>query len=99
MSSVSRRPTASAARRESTYPGIGCDVPSHVYSYSFAPNPDFTRMFSPGHEIQAYLEQVAVDHGVVPHLRLGDEVVAATTTTGVCGTLRPRADIEQTSTW
>ena len=39
--------------RENTYPGIGCDVPSHVYSYSFAPNPDFTRMFSPGHEIQA----------------------------------------------
>ena len=69
--------------RENTYPGIGCDVPSHVYSYSFAPNPDFTRMFSPGHEIQAYLEQVAVDHGVVPHLRLGDEVVAATYDRGV----------------
>ncbi|MGE0309981.1 MAG: flavin-containing monooxygenase, partial [Acidimicrobiia bacterium] len=69
--------------RENTYPGIACDVPSHVYSYSFAPNPDFTRMFSPGHEIQAYLEQVAVDHGVVPHLRLGDEVVAATYDRGV----------------
>lgn len=69
--------------RENTYPGIGCDVPSHVYSYSFAPNPDFTRMFSPGHEIQAYLEKVAVDHGVVPHLRLGDEVVAATYDCGV----------------
>ena len=63
--------------RENTYPGIACDVPSHVYSYSFAPNPDFTRMFSPGDEIQTYLEQVAVDYGVVPHLRLGDEVVSA----------------------
>ena len=69
--------------RENTYPGIGCDVPSHVYSYSFAPNPDFTRMFSPGHEIQAYLERVAVDHGVVPHLRLGDEVVSAIYDRGV----------------
>lgn len=69
--------------RENTYPGIGCDVPSHVYSYSFAPNPDFTRMFSPGHEIQAYLDRVAVDHGVVPHLRLGDEVVSAIYDRGV----------------
>ena len=63
--------------RENTYPGIACDVPSHVYSYSFAPNPDFTRMFSPGDEIQGYLEQVVVDFGVGPHLRLGDEVVSA----------------------
>ncbi|MEZ5244949.1 MAG: NAD(P)/FAD-dependent oxidoreductase [Acidimicrobiales bacterium] len=63
--------------RENTYPGIACDVPSHVYSYSFAPNPDFSRMFSPGDEIHAYLEKVAIEHGVVPHLRLGDEVVSA----------------------
>lgn len=63
--------------RENVYPGIACDVPSHVYSYSFAPNPDFTSMFSPGHEIQTYLERVALDHGVIPHLRLGDEVVSA----------------------
>ena len=49
--------------RENTYPGIACDVPSHVYSYSFAPNPDFSRMFSPGEEIHDYLRRVAVDHG------------------------------------
>ena len=42
-----------------TYPGIACDVPSHLYEFSFAPNPDWTRRYSPGHEIQAYLEGVA----------------------------------------
>ena len=60
--------------RENTYPGIACDVPSHVYSYSFAPNPDFSRMFSPGEEIQEYLRRVAADHGVLDVVRFGDEV-------------------------
>ena len=45
--------------RENTYPGIACDVPSHLYSYSFAPNPDWSHRFSPGAEIQAYFEGVA----------------------------------------
>lgn len=61
--------------RENTYPGIACDVPSHVYSYSFAPNPDFSRMFSPGGEIHEYLRQVAADHGVLDVVRLGEEVL------------------------
>ena len=61
--------------RENTYPGIACDVPSHVYSYSFAPNPDFSRMFSPGGEIHEYLRQVATDHGVLDVVRFGEEVV------------------------
>ena len=60
--------------RENTYPGIACDVPSHVYSYSFAPNPDFSRMFSPGAEIQDYLHRVAADHGVLEVVRFGEEV-------------------------
>ena len=51
--------------RENTYPGIACDVPSHLYSYSFAPNPDWTHRFSPGDEIQAYLEDVARSHDVM----------------------------------
>src|SRR5690606_9641398 len=45
--------------RENTYPGIACDVPSHLYSYSFAPNPDWSHVFSPGPEICAYFEDVA----------------------------------------
>jgi cation diffusion facilitator CzcD-associated flavoprotein CzcO len=60
--------------RENQYPGIACDVPSHLYSYSFAPNPDWSRRFAPGPEIQAYFEGVAERHGVAERLRLGSEV-------------------------
>ena len=45
--------------RENTYPGIACDVPSHFYSYSFAPNPNWSHRFSAGSEIQNYFEDVA----------------------------------------
>lgn len=62
--------------RENTYPGIACDVPSHLYSYSFAPNPDWSHRFSPGDEIQAYLEDVARSHDVMEHIRFGDEVTS-----------------------
>jgi cation diffusion facilitator CzcD-associated flavoprotein CzcO len=62
--------------RENTYPGIACDVPSHLYSYSFALNPDWSRSFSPGDEILAYFERVAEEHGVPDLVRFGEEVVA-----------------------
>jgi len=62
--------------RENTYPGIACDVPSHLYSYSFAPNPDWSHRFSPGAEIQSYLEDVARSHDVMEHIRFGDEVTS-----------------------
>ncbi|MFN8641316.1 MAG: FAD-dependent oxidoreductase [Candidatus Binatia bacterium] len=52
--------------RENTYPGIACDVPSHLYSYSFAPNPEWSHRFSAGAEIQAYFEEVAARWGIVP---------------------------------
>ncbi len=61
--------------RENSYPGIGCDVPSHLYSYSFALNPDWSHRFAPGDEIQAYFERVAHEHGLDPYFRFGDEVV------------------------
>ncbi len=60
--------------RENTYPGIACDVPSHLYSYSFAPNPEWSHRFSPGDEIQAYFERVARTYGVEPRIRYGDEI-------------------------
>jgi cation diffusion facilitator CzcD-associated flavoprotein CzcO len=60
--------------RENTYPGVACDVPSHVYCYSFAPNPDWSHLFSPGSEIQAYIESVAERFGVPRHIRFGEEV-------------------------
>ncbi|HLJ08838.1 MAG TPA: NAD(P)-binding protein, partial [Acidimicrobiia bacterium] len=61
--------------RDNTYPGAACDVPSHLYSFSFAPNPDWSRSFSPQAEIQAYLERVAGDFGVRPHVRFHHEVI------------------------
>jgi cation diffusion facilitator CzcD-associated flavoprotein CzcO len=61
--------------RENTYPGIGCDVPSHLYRYSFEPNPDWSLRYSPGDEVQAYLERVAAKYGVTPRIRFGEELV------------------------
>jgi len=61
--------------RENTYPGLSCDVPSHLYSYSFALSPDWSYRFSPGPEIQAYFERVAREYDVERHVRFGDEVV------------------------
>lgn len=64
--------------RENTYPGIACDVPSHLYSYSFEPNPEWSRTFSPGSEIQAYFRDVALRNGVYERTRFGDEVTELT---------------------
>ena len=62
--------------RENTYPGVGCDVPSHLYCYSFAPNPDWSRVFSPGREIQAYIEAVAARYRVTERVSFGEEITA-----------------------
>jgi len=63
--------------RENTYPGIACDVPSHLYSYSFEPNPEWSHRFSPGAEIQAYFEGVATRRGVMECMRFGAEITHA----------------------
>lgn len=63
--------------RDNTYPGCACDVPSTLYSFSFAPNPDWSRIFAPQPEIHAYLAAVIDRTGVREHLRLGVEVEGA----------------------
>jgi cation diffusion facilitator CzcD-associated flavoprotein CzcO len=60
--------------RDNSYPGCTCDVPSHLYSFSFAPNPEWPRTFSEQRDIRAYLERVADTFGLRPHLRLNHEV-------------------------
>ncbi|MFI5620816.1 flavin-containing monooxygenase [Streptomyces sp. NPDC051567] len=60
--------------RDNDYPGCACDVPSHLYSFSFAPNPDWPRTFSGQPHIRAYLEHVADTFGLRPHLRLDTEL-------------------------
>jgi cation diffusion facilitator CzcD-associated flavoprotein CzcO len=63
--------------RENTYPGCQCDVPSTLYSFSFALNPGWIRTFPLQREIWDYLRQVADGYGVRPHIRFGQEVVSA----------------------
>ena len=63
--------------RDNTYPGCACDVQSHLYSFSFAPNPDWSRAYSPAAEIHAYLRRCTERFGVLPHLRFGHELRAA----------------------
>jgi cation diffusion facilitator CzcD-associated flavoprotein CzcO len=63
--------------RENTYPGVQCDVPSHLYSFSFAPNPGWSRTFPLGDEIWDYLRDCAQRYGVMPHIRFGQEVQSA----------------------
>jgi cation diffusion facilitator CzcD-associated flavoprotein CzcO len=58
--------------------GIACDVPSHFYSYSFAPNPEWSHRFSPGSEIQAYFEDVARRYGVDSRIQYGKEITRCT---------------------
>ncbi len=62
--------------RDNTYPGVACDVPSHLYSFSFRPNPHWSSFFSAGGEIREYLAASARDEGLTEHLALGTDVSA-----------------------
>jgi cation diffusion facilitator CzcD-associated flavoprotein CzcO len=63
--------------RDNTYPGCRCDVPSHLYSFSFAPNPGWSSTFSPQAEILDYLRGCAERYGVMPHVRFHHEFLGA----------------------
>jgi cation diffusion facilitator CzcD-associated flavoprotein CzcO len=60
-----------------TYPGLTCDIPSRYYSYTFAPNPRWSRVYSPGREIWAYLDRVAREFGLYERIQLRTEVTEA----------------------
>jgi cation diffusion facilitator CzcD-associated flavoprotein CzcO len=60
--------------RDNTYPGCQCDIPSHLYSFSFAPNPNWSRLFPTQPEIWDYLRSCADRYGIRPHIRFGHEV-------------------------
>jgi len=63
--------------QHNTYPGAACDVPSHLYEFSFAPNPRWSRRYAPQAEIQAYVEDVARRFGVIDRIRTNTEVQSA----------------------
>src|SRR5690242_5037271 len=64
--------------RDNTYPGCTCDVPSHLYSFSFALNPDWSRFYSSQHEIWEYLRRCARRFGILPHIRWNNRLLNAT---------------------
>lgn len=59
------------------YPGAQCDVPSLIYSYSFAPNPDWSRLYPLQSELKDYMHRCAVEHDVLAHVRFRTEVTDA----------------------
>src|SRR5689334_7090282 len=63
--------------RDNHYPGCACDIPSHLYSFSYAPKHDWSRAFAPWHEIREYLERFTDDRGLRPKIELGQRLVEA----------------------
>src|SRR3954452_20045919 len=74
---VERGPDVGGTWRDNTYPGAACDVPSQLYSFSFAPNPRWSRSFSPQPEIQSYIQAVAEQYGVLDRFRFNAELEEA----------------------
>ncbi|GAA5072863.1 NAD(P)/FAD-dependent oxidoreductase [Nocardia iowensis] len=60
--------------RDNTYPGAACDIPSRLYSYSFAPNPNWSHTYSGSNEILGYIQTMAAEFGLGPHFRFGHNV-------------------------
>src|SRR5882757_5615484 len=60
-----------------TYPGVAVDIPSFSYSFSFAKNPDWSRVYAPGNELKAYAEDCVDQFGIRDRIRLNTKVVAA----------------------
>lgn len=67
-------PVAGGTWKVNRYPGCACDVPSHLYSFSFAPNPDWSHVFSSQPEIRDYTDRVIADYGLAAHIRLNAQV-------------------------
>jgi cation diffusion facilitator CzcD-associated flavoprotein CzcO len=63
--------------RDNTYPGCACDIKSDLYSFSFAPNPDWSHRYARQPEILAYLRRTATEFGVLPHIRFHCELTRA----------------------
>nr|AET79193.1 putative FAD-containing monooxygenase [Claviceps paspali] len=74
---LEKNPELGGTWYENRYPGCACDVPSHSYQYSFAPNPSWSKIYSPSEEIQAYLKKVVSHFGLEKRIQYGVEVVSA----------------------
>lgn len=69
--------------RENTYPGVACDVPAHMYTYSFEPNPDWSNRFAYGHEIFDYFKRVSDKYRVTEKISFNEEVTESIFDNGI----------------
>lgn len=74
---LERAPSVGGVWRDNVYPGCACDVPSHLYSYSFAPNPSWTRSYAQQDEIRRYIETCVDRFGLRDAIRLGEGLLRA----------------------
>ena len=72
---LERRGDVGGVWHDNNYPGIACDVPSHFYSFSFRTKPDWSKIQSPGGEIQEYLRECAEEEGIIPFIRFNTDMV------------------------
>jgi cation diffusion facilitator CzcD-associated flavoprotein CzcO len=68
--------TVGGTWRENAYPGVSCDTPAHSYTYSFAPNPEWSAYYAPGAEIQQYFERITDVYDLRRHIRFGVEIAS-----------------------
>ncbi|KIW11199.1 hypothetical protein PV08_10499 [Exophiala spinifera] len=72
-----KNPEVGGTWYENRYPGCACDVPAHVYTYSFEPNPDWSQFYASGPEIQQYFVRFAEKYHLLPYIRFGTKVQRA----------------------
>ncbi len=71
---IEKKHTVGGTWRENTYPGVACDIPAHMYTYSFEPNPEWSHRFARGDEIQAYFEKVSRKYGLQDCIHFNETV-------------------------
>jgi cation diffusion facilitator CzcD-associated flavoprotein CzcO len=74
---LERNPEVGGTWYDNQYPGAACDVQSHLYCYSFAPNPNWSRVYSPQKEILSYIKYCVDKYNLSPYISLGKEIVFA----------------------
>lgn len=74
---IEKNPNIGGTWWENTYPGVGVDTPSHLYTFSFAPSTHWNRYFAPGVQVEEYLEQLAANYDMGETVRFGCEVETA----------------------
>jgi cation diffusion facilitator CzcD-associated flavoprotein CzcO len=72
-----KQPDVGGTWLRNTYPGLHCDVPSHLYAYTIAPNPDWSTKYASQPEIQAYIRGCAERHDILRHIRFNADMVTA----------------------